>query len=536
VVHALRARGYVLAAIGAVLIAASVSDRCLPRPRTRASSRPNVLILAADSLRPDRLVPAVAPRLAALADEGATFDASYTSLPRTFPAWVTRLTGQYPHHHGFRNMFPGRDVRARALDALPERLTAAGYATSVAADYAGDVFPRAAFGFERIDTPTFHFGELVRQRVIEPQIALWPLLASRLGRVLAPSVRGMNRAPDADDVAARTLAAVDAAGDRPFFHVAFFSTAHFPYAAPWPGYARFTRPEYRGRFKYDKANVLGREAPPDDADVAQVRALYDGAVTTIDDAAGRVLDGLARRGRGRDTIVIVTADHGETLFEAGRGHGHGDHLFGDEALHVPLVVYDGRAPARRRVTGFARDVDLAPTIYDLTGVPAPPGLDGTSLVPGLATGATGVDAAFAETGLWFTEDAVPADVRIPYPDVSRMLEVRREDGDDVVLQERWRALTTMAKHRAIVTDAHELVLAPTRAGLRTLLFDRVHDPACMVDLSAREPELAGKLRARLLGWVLEDRDLELSGEHLVWRHRRDAKTDASTAVRLEEPR
>ena len=534
--RALVARWRVVSAIAVASLVLVGLENVLPRPRTRTSTRPNVIVIAADSLRPDRIVPAVAPRLAALAADSATFDASYTSLPRTFPAWVTRLTGQYPHHHGFRNMFPSREIRARPLDALPARLAAAGYATSVAADYAGDVFPRAAFGFERVDTPTFHFGELVRQRMLEPQIGLWPVLASSLGRLVTPSVRGMNRAPDADDVASRTLAAIDAAGDRPFFHVAFFSTAHFPYAAPWPGYARFTKPSYRGRFKYDKANVLGREAPPDDADIEQVRALYDGAIATIDDAAGRVLDGLARRGLDRNTIVIVTADHGETLFEAGRGHGHGDHLFGDEALHVPLVVHDGRAPARRHVTGFARDVDLAPTVYEMTGVLPPAGLDGTSLVASLATGATGIDAAFAETGLWFTEDAVAADLRIPYPDVSKMLEVRREDGDDVVLQERWRALTTMAKHRAILTKDHELVLAPTRGGLRTLLYDRVRDPSCLVDLAAKEPEIAAKLRGRLLTWVLEDHDVELAGEHLVWRHRREVSNDGSQVVRLEDAR
>ncbi|MDB4996598.1 MAG: Choline-sulfatase, partial [Myxococcaceae bacterium] len=60
--------------------------------------RPNVLILAADSLRADRLDARTMPRLTALATSGARFDRTYVSLPRTFPSWVTLLTGRHPHH------------------------------------------------------------------------------------------------------------------------------------------------------------------------------------------------------------------------------------------------------------------------------------------------------------------------------------------------------------------------------------------------------------------------------------------------------
>ena len=83
------------------------------------SARPNVLILAADSLRADRIDPRIAPRLSALADRGVRFDRGYVSLPRTFPSWVTLLTGRHPHHHGIRSMFPRWEDRAKDFDALP---------------------------------------------------------------------------------------------------------------------------------------------------------------------------------------------------------------------------------------------------------------------------------------------------------------------------------------------------------------------------------------------------------------------------------
>ena len=123
----------------------------------------------------------------------------------------------------------------------------------------------------------------------------------------------------------------------------FFSTAHFPYAAPSPFYGRYTDASYRGRYKYDKPVGLGAEAPADARDEKQVRGLYDGAVTAIDDAAQRVLDALEADGIAKNTIVVVTGDHGETLYNHGHGQGHGDHLFGDEGTHVPLVVFDPRA-------------------------------------------------------------------------------------------------------------------------------------------------------------------------------------------------
>jgi arylsulfatase A-like enzyme len=512
-------------AIVALVVAGLLVERmpgvaASPRqPGGISSGKPNVLILAADSLRPDRITPATAPRLAALAEQAVVFERTYVSLPRTFPSWVTLLTGRHPHHHGVRNMFPSRAARERDFDALPRRLGAAGYATSVVSDYAGDIFPRVELGFERVDAPSFHLGEVIRQRAIEPQVPLFPLLDSRAGRALVPSMLGLSRAPDARGVVRRTLSAIDGAGGRPFFVVGFFSTTHFPYAAPSPGYGRHTDPAYRGRFKYEKVNLLGREVPPDEADIRQIRGLYDGAVGVVDEAIGQVIDGLRARGLDRSTIVIITADHGETLFESGRGHGHGDHLFGEEALRTPLMVIDGRGTRPRRVPGVARSIDLAPTIYALASVDPPGDLDGASLVPQLAGEPLPPRTAFAETGLWFTEDVggVPAELRLPYPDISRMGEIVRDAGDDVVLQDTYFPLTLMAKHRAIITADRKFVLAPTRQGLRGLLFDLAADPACMHDIAQQEPEAAAKLRASLLDWVLEDPRMELRGQHLVPR-------------------
>ncbi len=493
-----------------------------PTPTARAESsppRPNILILAADSLRADRLDPRIAPNLSRLADKGTRFERAYVSLPRTFPSWVTLLTGRFPHHHGIRSMFPRWEDRTKDFDALPERLAHAGYVTSVVSDFAGDIFDRIDLGWTYTHVPTFDFLELVRQRALERETPLLPFLQSRAGRALFPVLREMNDAADPRMLADDAIDAIGAARGRPFFLTVFFSTAHFPYAAPAPDYGRFTDASYRGRFKYYKPVGLEREVAPDDADVAQVRGLYDGCVASIDRAAEEILAALDRLGLAQNTIVVVVADHGETLYENGHGAGHGDHLFGDEGTHVPLVLYDPRKPSSRRVGAVVRDVDLAPTLYELSGVLAPTDLDGQSL-QGLIVGAAATPRlAYAETGLWFTEDIAGFDpsLRIPYPGIAEMTEVDADHHNDVVLKREMRDLTLVAKHRMVRDDRYKLVYAPSRAGVKYLLFDTVNDPGETADVAQAHPADALRLQGDLWKWMLADASMEERGGYLLPR-------------------
>src|SRR5207244_7717763 len=117
------------------------------------------------------------------------------------------------------------------------------------------------------------------------------------------------------------------------------------------------------------------------ADVRHIQDLYDGAVKSVDDQVARVLARLDDLGLAKNTYVIVLADHGEHLHDAGWGMGHGEHLRGDQALRIPLLVRGPGIPAGKRVGATARDVDLAPTLYARLGErPAAP-VDGVDLTP-----------------------------------------------------------------------------------------------------------------------------------------------------------
>lgn len=482
----------------------------------------NVLILAADSLRADRLDPKIAPNLAALAQKGTRFDRAYVSLPRTFPSWVTILTGRHGHHHGIRSMFPTWEERAKDFDALPQRLAAAGWATGVVSDYAGDIFGRIDLGFARIDTPSFDFRQLIRQRALERETPLLPVLHSQLGRRMFPVMRELNDAADPMLLAEDVEAALRGmrSEDRPFFLTVFFSTAHFPYAAPAPYYAKYTRASYRGRFKYHKPVGLGSEAPPDAEDITQIRALYDGAVTAIDDAVARVVGTLRSLDLDKTTIVVVTADHGETLYDYGHGQGHGDHLFGDESTHVPLVVYDPRVSgAGRREARIVRDVDLAPTLYELTGVTPPSGLDGRSLAPALRGEPIDPRMAYAESELWFTEDVpqLPAEMRIPYPGIMALTELDSRHNAEIVLRKEMMPITLMARHRMVRDERWKLVYVPTRTGVKYVLYDTETDPPETKDVAAAHADVVNRMRSELWKWMLEDPLMEQKDGWLVPR-------------------
>ena len=99
-----------------------------PHPFGGTNQGPNVLVLAVDSLRADRLSAyghaRKTPSFDRLAAEGAVFERALVSMPRTFPSWTTLLTGQWPHHHGIRHMFPTQGERDRIPTPLPKALAA----------------------------------------------------------------------------------------------------------------------------------------------------------------------------------------------------------------------------------------------------------------------------------------------------------------------------------------------------------------------------------------------------------------------------
>ena len=133
---------------------------------------------------------------------------------------------------------------------------------------------------------------------------------------------------------------------------------------------------------------------------------YDAAIAYVDDHVGIVLEELDRQGVLDDTVVIVSSDHGDAFGE----HGiYSDHVCADECIHrVPLIVrWPGVTPPGSRSGAMLYNVDLAPTLCDLLGIPSVPDWDGRSFAANLR-GQPGLDrdCLVWDTGLYAVQRAV----------------------------------------------------------------------------------------------------------------------------------
>ena len=486
------------------------------------AARPNVLLVAIDSLRADRVFPGSGERrgrfpvLEALAGRSVRFRESHVTVARTFPSFVTLLTGRYPYSHGIRQMFPSEEERARIGTSLPRALVSGGYQTAVVSDYAGEIFSRTPIGFQTVDVPRFDMHTIVDERGLQLHLNALPYAAGA-GERFFPFVSAMSERADPQLLVDRTVRTLDRLDkDAPFFLTVFFSTAHFPYSSPWPYYKRFADPAYEGAFLYDKPPLSPALVGP--ADVQQIQALYDGSIAAVDDALARLFHELERRGLADDTIVVLLADHGENLWDDPRaGMGHGDHFVGDHGDHVPLLVFDPRHPTPHDVYSVVRDIDVAPTIARLCGI-APPPFDGTDLGPLLRGEKTDLELpAFSETEYWFIPSGPgfsPSE-RLPYPAVTGATDLA-SDGD-VFMRPEVEPVVVAAKHRALRLGDYKLVYRPTRAGVLWSLFDVKHDPDERHDLVQAEPERFSLMRDFLYAWMVDDPGMVRRGDFVVPR-------------------
>jgi arylsulfatase A-like enzyme len=182
--------------------------------------------------------------------------------------------------------------------------------------------------------------------------------------------------------------------DRPWFAHVSYLRPHPPYCAPGHFAGRYDPaecppalpvPATRHRLHDALLRHPGTAAPTDPADVATLRAQYYGMVTHVDEQLGRVVAAIEDRGEWDDTVVVVTADHGEQLGDQGLVQKAG---FFESSYRIVTIIRSPRhgAGAGRTVESFTEAVDVLPTICELIGEPVPAQCDGLPLTPFLAGG------------------------------------------------------------------------------------------------------------------------------------------------------
>jgi arylsulfatase A-like enzyme len=176
--------------------------------------------------------------------------------------------------------------------------------------------------------------------------------------------------------------------DRPWFVYLGLIDTHVTWRAKEPWMSRYDG-GYKGRFatEYGDDGPHGSDGKDlNDKEKDHVRALYDSNVSYQDELLGQLVEKLKTLGIYDQTMIVITADHGDELWEDGRvGHGGSER---DTLLHVPLLVhYQPMFPAGKIVEGVEA-IDIVPTLADALGVANDPEWQGASLLP-LANGAAG---------------------------------------------------------------------------------------------------------------------------------------------------
>jgi arylsulfatase A-like enzyme len=328
------------------------------------SSRPmNLLIFGIDSLRADHMSCYGYPRLTTphsdrLASQGVLFDNCYSAYIPTTPAYTSIMTGMDVMRHEMVALGPKGPIDP-GIRLLPELLREAGY-TSVRVGFGGDFFR----GFDRIlgyDEGWYAWQDRPARK------------AERLNDVTIPAMEEL------------------IAAGQPWMLFLRHMDPHAPYLPPSPYDGLFykkdpTQPGLDMTPVRDFPNFCDFHLswmPEGIEDANHPIAMYDGALAYMDACIQQILTRLDELGQRDNTLVVYTADHGETLYDHGCYFDH--HGLYEPTLHVPLIIRfpDGRG-AGTRVPGFVLHEDLVPSLLEVLGqggLAERERMDGRSWVP-----------------------------------------------------------------------------------------------------------------------------------------------------------
>ncbi|MEO7993479.1 MAG: sulfatase, partial [bacterium] len=367
----------------AVSLVGSLAVNIKRTPWSGAARGPNVLLVTIDTCNVSHLSTygydlETTPNLTRIASEGLRFNQAYTHVALTGPSHCSIFTGLLPQAFG---VFDNLNVLSQRFDTLAEKFRRSGYFT---AGHPGNLIMRPRYcyqqGFERYPQRNGNYGI--------KSLPWWQSLPMRYLRVVwGRQTDFTDMVHDADLQTANTLADVDLAGNRSWFMWCHYFDAHAPYEAKPEDYLQpIETPDLNlkkigtneGLFDvsylglqplYGECFMQEHKVKPVVVSKGEVRDLirtYDAQLHHIDHALGELWEGLKARGELDNTIVIITADHGEALFSRGY-FGHSYFLYQDE-MHIPLIVwYPGQV--KPGVTdSLAGLTDIAPTLTGLTGI------------------------------------------------------------------------------------------------------------------------------------------------------------------------
>jgi hypothetical protein len=238
-------------------------------------------------------------------------------------------------------------------------------------------------------------------------------------------------------------------------------------------------------------------------EVDQIVGLYDGCTRMFDDCVGRVMKSLDDSGLKDNTIVLVTGDHGDDLFEPNTTFGHGlTFNGGDQNNNIPCVMrVPGTEKTGTKIQKIVRSLDYGPTILELVGIPCDPRFEGKSLVPYIKDPKADLSLSwYGETSYLFFRRNIPGEVPLYIPPMDETTTIDPEFDFHFVLKDKYLDDVIKTKERCLRTERFKLVLTPGQSGAIYRLYDTVEDKHCERDVKQRYPDVFERMKAALLKW------------------------------------
>lgn len=452
-------------------------------PEVEPLGRPPVVLILFDALHAAHLSHLgyerdTTPALDALAADGVSFAHAFSPAPYTLASIPSLLTGRLPDSHGVTST--RATLRAGEI-TLAEVLAGAGYRTvaAVSQPNGGRSFGNAQ-GFEE-------FQELWVPRSPAEVEHVVP----RTGEEMRVS-----KASDFPPIVSEFLAADDG---RPLFMYLHVLEPHSPYAMPAEFRSRWLDPAYDGPFAAGDSLSFVRTGDserddywsPGAADLQAAVDLYDANLAWADHNLELVLEELRAAGVYEESLIIVTSDHGEAMWQHGRW-GHNEDLY-DEMLRVPLIVKlpAGRGPEGHVHTALVSTVDVLPSVchwLDLVQPDFEP-LDGRTIAPMLA------DVAW---------EPAPRELRLRSHHRIPHVALRASDRKTIAHRDPQTGTVKKVEHYRLDEDPGETIdLADERAGGVSADVERLEDWIRGATLSRAERDIPLT--------VMEEKMLEMLG-------------------------
>ncbi|HEY1374968.1 MAG TPA: sulfatase [Candidatus Binatia bacterium] len=383
--------------IGAIVLcfmwlAAAAHGALTPAGQTHpaATEKPNFIIINTDDL--DAKSVELLPKIKALlTDHGTTFANNFVTYSLCCPSRSSLLRGQYPHNHQvFSNFYPEGGFEkfhqmGNEQSTIATWLKSAGYRTMLAGKYLNG-YPGKQL------TPAYvPPGWDEWYALLGHHYAYYNYQLSENGRAVSYGENPKDY--ETDVLAAKTMDFIERASrnrNQPFFIYLAPSTPHLP-ATPAPQYANAfpnaaaPRPESFNAAASDRPAWLRHKKPLTQEEIGEIDRMYRKrlqSMLSIEDMVAEIVEELEKNGRLHNTYIFFTSDNGFHLGEHRLREGKSTAY--EEDIRVPLIVRGPGVAAHKVVNDISLNIDLAPTLADLGGVPIPDFVDGRSLKPLLA--------------------------------------------------------------------------------------------------------------------------------------------------------